>query len=73
MRARRSRVYKKASIRRDIVPAAKAEVAHRHLNDNVLSWLALRESSQNFFLLRYEEMKKDTAKELGDVELGSVN
>jgi hypothetical protein len=29
--------------------------------DNVLSWIALRGKSENFVMLRYEDMKRDTA------------
>lgn len=35
--------------------------------DNVLSWLSLRGNSDKFLLLRYEEMKRDPAKELAKV------
>jgi hypothetical protein len=36
-------------------------------SDNVLSWLTLRGNSDNFLLLRYEEMKQDPVKELTKV------
>jgi Sulfotransferase domain len=36
-------------------------------SDNVLSWLSLRGNSDKFLLLRYEEMKRDAAKELAKV------
>jgi hypothetical protein len=35
--------------------------------DNVGSWLAMRENSENFLLLRYEDMKQDATRELTKV------
>lgn len=36
-------------------------------HDNVLSWIALRRDDPDFLLLRYEDMKRDTVRELGKV------
>lgn len=44
--------------------AAEFDTKWGSWGDNVLSWLSLREGSNDFLLLRYEEVKNDPAKEL---------
>jgi hypothetical protein len=47
--------------------AAEFDLKFGSWGDHVLSWLSLRGNNDNFLLLRYEEMKRDPAKELGKV------
>jgi hypothetical protein len=35
--------------------------------DNVMSWIAMRQGNQNFLLLKYEDMKKDSQRELAKI------
>jgi hypothetical protein len=37
--------------------------------DNVMSWISMREGKHNFLLLRYEDMKQDSQRELRKVAL----
>jgi hypothetical protein len=51
----------------DFIPrflAAEFDTKWGSWNDSVKSWLAVRQDQPEFFMLRYEDMKKDTHKQL---------
>jgi len=54
----------------DFIPrfmAAEFDPGSGSWADNVKSWISMREGSSNFLLLRYEELKQNTPRELGRV------